>query len=133
MWAPSSPHDGIEVTLSDKKILVWCAISEKFIFGPYFFTAKRVQEWFESKMADKFLNKKILLPRSPDLNSADSYLWVVYLKAVVYNPTPKTLEDLMANIKREINKFPKSVLKIIYVNFEKWCHLVVTAEGEHIE
>ena len=25
----------------------------------YFYTEKRVQEWFQSKMADKFLNKKM--------------------------------------------------------------------------
>ena len=119
MWAPSSPYDGIEVPLNDKKILVWCAISAKFIFGPYFFsdnvnqynylemvqnffwskllrtanykkyyfqqdgatshTAKLVQEWFQDKMADKFLNKKMWPPRSPDLNPADFYLWA-YLK-----------------------------------------------------
>ena len=50
-------------------------------------------------------------PRSPDLNPADFYLWG-YLKTVVYNPQPKKLDDLMANIKREINKIPKSVLKM---------------------
>ena len=31
------PYDGIEVPLNDKKILLWCAISAKLIFGPYFF------------------------------------------------------------------------------------------------
>ena len=67
-------------------------------------------------------------PRSPDLNPADFYLWD-YLKTVLYNPLPKTLEDLMANIKREINKIPVSVLKNVFENFEKRCNLVVSAEG----
>ena len=56
-----------------------------------------------------------------------------YLKTVVYNPMPKTLKDLMAKIKIEINKIPESVLKNVSENFEKWCHLVVTVEGEHFE
>ena len=55
---------------------------------------------------------------SPDLNPADFYLWG-YFKTVVYNPMPKTLEDLIANIKREINKIPESVLKNVFENFEK--------------
>ena len=74
---------------------------------------KRVQEWFQGKMGEKFLNKKIWPPRSPDLNPADFNLWG-YLKTVVYNPMPKTLVDLMENIKREINKIPESFLKMIF-------------------
>ena len=46
---------------------------------------------------------------------------------------PKTLEDLIANTKREINKIPESVLKNVFENFEKRCNLVVSAEGGHIE
>ena len=38
IWGRSSPYNGIEVPLNDKEILVWCAIYEKFIFGPYFFS-----------------------------------------------------------------------------------------------
>ena len=72
-------------------------------------TAKLVQEWFQGKMADKFLNKKMWHPRSPDLNPADFYLWG-YLKTVVYSLLPKTLEDLMTNIKREIHKSPFNCL-----------------------
>ena len=45
-------------------------------------------------------------PRSPDLNPCDYYLWG-FLKARVYNPLPKTLDDLKANIEREIKKKKK--------------------------
>ena len=58
-----------------------------------------------------------------DLNPTDFYLWG-YLKTVVYNPMPKTLEDLMANIKREIESVKKGFWK-----FGKRCHLEVTTEG----
>ena len=46
---------------------------------------------------------------------------------------PKSLDDLMASTKREINKIPESVIKNIYENFEKNGHLVVIAQGGHIE
>ena len=46
---------------------------------------------------------------------------------------PKTSQDLMAKIKREIDKIPESVLKNVLENFEKRCHLVVTAEGGYVE
>ena len=43
-------------------------------------------------------------PRSPDLNPAcDYYLWG-HLKSVVYNPIPSTIDELKANIEREIKK-----------------------------
>ena len=40
-------------------------------------------------------------PRSPDLNPCDFYLWS-HLKSMAYNPLPKTLDDLKANIEGEI-------------------------------
>ena len=83
------------------------------------------------KKADKFLNKKMWYPRLPDLNPVDFYLWG-YLKTVVYNPMPNTLEDFMPNIKRAINEILESDLKC-FRNFEKWWHLVVTTEGGQIK
>ena len=71
-------------------------------------------------------------PRSPDLNPCDFYLWG-YLKSVVYNPLPKTLDDLKANIVREIKKISKDVLTSVFLNFEKSCNLTINAYGAHIE
>ena len=71
-------------------------------------------------------------PRSPDLNPCDFYLWG-HLKALVYNPIPKTLDDLKANIAREIQQIPKNILKSTIENFEKRCKLVISAEGGHFE
>jgi len=36
-WLESRPTDTIEMPLHDQKVLVWCAISAKKIYGPYFF------------------------------------------------------------------------------------------------
>ena len=48
--------EGIEVPLHDKKLLVWCGISEKKIYGPYYFEGSVNQhnylkclKWFYAK------------------------------------------------------------------------------------
>ena len=71
-------------------------------------------------------------PRSPDLNPCDFYLWG-HLKSMVYNPLPKTLDDLKANIEREIKKISKNILELTFLNFKKRCELIISAEGGHIE
>lgn len=158
--------------MHDEKVLVWCGISAKKIYGPFFFekhvnqhnylemlkkffwpkhsntvdykkyyfqqdgatphTAALVQEWLKGKFSEKFIDKKKWPPRSPDLNPCDFYLWG-YLKSVVYNPIPKTLDDLKINIEREIKKISKQVLKSCFLNLEKRCNLILSAEGGHIE
>ncbi len=74
-------------------------------------TANSVQDWLKSKFSGKFLDKKMWPPRSPDLNPCDFYLWG-HLKSTVYNPMPKTLDDLKVNIEREISKNFKKNFKI---------------------
>ena len=71
-------------------------------------------------------------PRSPDLNPCDFFLRG-YLKGKVYNPLPKTIDDLKANIEREIKKINADVLKSTFLNFRKRLKLVIEADGGHIE
>ena len=111
------------------------AASEKYYFqqdGATPHTADAVQSWLKGKFSDKFLDKKMWPPRSPDLNPCDYYLWG-HLKSVVYNPIPSTIDELKANIEREIKKISKNILNSVFCNLEKRCHLVISAEGGHIE
>ena len=95
-------------------------------------TVGLVQDWLTSKFHQKFITKFRWPPRSPDLNPCDYYLWG-YLKSKVYNPLPKTLDDLKTNIEREIKNIPKDVLKSTFLNFRKRCELVISAQVGHIE
>ena len=52
---------------------------------------------------------------------------------MVYNPLPKTLNDLKVNIEREIKKISKETLKSVFFKFWKRCELIISAEGGHIE
>ena len=65
-------------------------------------------------------------------NYCDFYLWG-FLKSVVYNPLPKTLDDLKINLEREIKKIPKNILNSTFLNLEKICHLIISVGGGHIE
>ena len=95
-------------------------------------TSKIVQAWGTLRFGQKFLHKKMWPPRSPDLNPCDFYLWG-YLKSVVYNPLPKTIEELKINLEREIKNISRETLKNVFFNLSKRCNLVISAEGGHFE
>jgi hypothetical protein len=95
-------------------------------------TANRVQTWLTTKFGEKFVNKKMWPPRSPDLNPCDYYLWG-HLKATAYNPLPKTIDELKANIERDCKKLNSQILTPIFSNLKKRCELILSADGGHIE
>ena len=95
-------------------------------------TATTVQTYLTDRFGTRFIDKTKWPPRSPDLNPCDFFLWG-YLKQRVYNPLPKTLEDLRSNIVRELENIPETMLKATFSNFRKRCELLVSAGGGHIE
>jgi len=94
--------------------------------------ANNVQMWLTSKFSNRFIDKGKWPPRSPDLNPCDFFLWG-YLKQKVYNPLPKTIDQLKTNLEREIKKITRETLNSVFLEFEKRCHLIISAEGGHIE
>ena len=172
LWLTERPGDWIEKPLHDAKVLVWCAITSRKVYGPYFFeesvnqhnylhmlktffwpkhyrlkdakkyyfqqdgatphTANLVQDYLKDKFGDQFIGKKQWPPRSPDLNPCDYFLWG-YLKSKVYKPLPYTLDQLKANITREIRNINNSVLNSTFFNFSKRCDLIIEKNGGHIE
>ena len=95
-------------------------------------TAKAVQTWLGEKFGKKFIKKDMWPPRSPDLNPCDFFLWG-YLKARVYNPLPKTIDDLKINLEREIKSINKDILKSTFLNFKKRCDFLILKNGIHFE
>ena len=93
-------------------------------------TANMVQEWLTSKFSEYFVNKKQWPPRSPDLNLCDFYLWG-YLKSRVFMPLPKSIQELKANIEKEIKNISQEELKKFFKNFRERCLLVISAGGGH--
>ena len=93
---------------------------------------KKVQKYLKNKFGDRFIDKKTWPPQiSRLLNPCDFFLWG-YLKSIVYNPLPNNLDQMKANIAREISNIDKDVLKNTFLNFSKRCNLVIEANGHHI-
>jgi hypothetical protein len=65
MWSKSQPDVGVEQSLQDQKILVWCAISAKKFFEPYFFDTSVTQHNYLAMLKDFFW------PRPKVLKCAD--------------------------------------------------------------
>ena len=95
-------------------------------------TAMTMQTWLHDKFEKKFIDKNMWPPRSPDLNPCDFFLWG-HLKKSVYKPLPKTIDQLKANLVREIKNISKDMLNSVFLNFQKRCELIISAEGGHIE
>ena len=73
-------------------------------------TSRVVQSWGSMKFGKKYLTKEMWPPRSPDLNPCDFSLWG-YLKSAVYNPLPKKIRELKANLEREIEKISEETFE----------------------
>ena len=95
-------------------------------------TARVVQDWLSEKFEDRFIDKSMWPPRSPDINPCDFYLWG-YLKSVVYNPIPNNLDELKENITREIKKISVETLRNVFFNLEKRCQALSLSKGKHID
>ena len=66
----------------------------------------------------EFLENNKWPPKSPDLNPCDFFLWG-YLKSKVYNPQPKTLEDLKQNIRNKIETLKRPLIESTFNNMKK--------------
>ena len=61
-------------------------------------------------------------------------MWLFFMGlSLVYTPLPKSLDELKANIEKEIKKINSQVLKAVFNNFEKLCNLIISKNGYHIE
>ena len=69
---------------------------------------------------------------SPDLNGCDFWLWG-YLKANVYHPQPRTLQELKERIRTAIRSIPMEMLEAVMCNFEARSNMCLGNNGEHFE
>jgi len=71
-------------------------------------------------------------PRSPDLNPCDFCLWGL-LKSKVYTPWPRNLDELEANIRREVNQLDPAMMTRALGDMKKRAQLCLAANGGHFE
>lgn len=70
--------------------------------------------------------------RSPDLTAPDFFLWG-YLKSQVFkHDAPRTIDDLQARIRLEINNIPLEMLRNVMNSFERRLRECAQNQGRHL-
>ncbi len=72
-----------------------------------------VRQWLDSHFPKRWIGRQSDMPwppRSPDLTTADFFLWG-YLKDKVYRRQPTNIATLKQYIKDELNKIPQGMIK----------------------
>jgi hypothetical protein len=80
----------------------------------------------------RIISQNLWPPRSPDLTSADYFLWG-YLKERVYKNKPLTIQDLRANITTETNIINTGMLTHVSENTVKRAQICLKEEGGHFQ
>lgn len=93
-------------------------------------TLAMLRQYFPGRLISKFgdLNWP---PRSPDLTAPDFFLWG-YLKERVYLNDPKTLEDLKANIIREVDLITAEMLQSVMQSALERARVCESNAGNHL-
>ena len=98
-------------------------------------TLSAVLDWIKETYEDRVVSLKTQYtwtPHSTDLSLLDFYLWG-FLKDRAYKPSPTTLKELNANIRREIRGINNETCKAVIDNFKTRCDVVIAQKGRHIE
>jgi len=81
-------------------------------------TANTSMREIESFFTDRIISKNLWPPRSPDLMTADFFLWGL-LKGKVYKNTSRTIEQLKDTIRQENQAVNADTLGKVFQNLEK--------------
>lgn len=69
--------------------------------------------------------------RSPDLTPCDYFLWG-YLKSLVYNERPRTLDELKNNIRHAVVNIPVDMLERVQNNFQNRLRQCIENNGRYL-
>ena len=93
--------------------------------------------YLDNQFGDRVISRRCLQgrewpPRSPDLSPLDFCLWG-YLKSKVYSPCPATLNQLQANITREVAQLDPAMVRRAMLDMRARAAKCITAGGGHFE
>lgn len=98
-------------------------------------TSREVLTWLEKTFGTQYISYRtdnVWPPHSPDLSPLDFFLWG-YLKDRVYNPAPKTTEELKAAIQHHMREIPLDMCQSVIANFKKRIDVILRQGGRHLE
>jgi [histone H3]-lysine36 N-dimethyltransferase SETMAR len=97
-------------------------------------TSKRSMEVLREMFPQRLISMRgdVCWPaRSPDLAPCDFFLWG-YLKAEVYKHRPKSLDELKAAIRQEIEAIPAEMTFRAMKSFRQRLHQCIASDGRHL-
>lgn len=100
---------------------------------PHF--SRHVRNYLDRKFPNKWIGRGgpyEFPPRSPDLTSMDFFLWG-YIKNLVYNTPPTTVDDMKGRIKDAFATITSDMLRNVSRSFEERVRLCIEENGHHIE
>ena len=93
--------------------------------------------YLDDQFGDRVISRRCLRgrewpPRSPDLSPLDFCLWG-FLKSKVYSPRPATLNELQANITREVAQIDPAMVRRAILDMRARAQKCINANGGHFE
>ena len=93
--------------------------------------------YLDNQFGDRVISRRCLRgrewpPRSPDLSPLDFCLWG-YLKSKVYSPRPANLNELQANITREVAQIDPAMVRRAMLDMKARAVKCIAANGGHFE
>ena len=97
----------------------------------------RNMQYLDSQFEDRVISRKSVRgrdwpARSPDLNPLDYFLWG-FLKSKVYSPWPRNLDELEANIRREVGNLQPAMIRRVIMDIKVRARKYLLANGGHFE
>ncbi|GFV53123.1 DUF4817 domain-containing protein [Trichonephila clavipes] len=153
IWSEANPQVYVETPLHPEKLTVWCALWAGGIIGPYFFkndeghkelwfqqdgatchTARATIDLLKDTFGDRLISRFGPVnwpPRSCHLTPLDYFLWG-YVKSLVYEDKPQTLDHLKDNIRRVIADIRPQMLEKVIENWTSRLDYIRASRGSHM-
>ncbi|GFW71193.1 DUF4817 domain-containing protein [Trichonephila clavipes] len=150
IWSEANPQVYVETPLHPEKLTVWCALWAGGIIGPYFFkndeghnelwlqqdgatchTARATIDLLKDTLGDRLISRFGPVnwpPRSCELTPLDYFLWG-YVKSLVYEDKPQTLDHLEDNIRRVIADIRPQMLEKVIENWTSRLDYIRASRG----
>ena len=93
--------------------------------------------YLDNQFGDRVISRRCLRgrewpPRSPDLSPLDFCLWG-YIKSKVISPRPATLNELQANMVREVAQIDPAMMRRAMLDMRERAVKCIAARGGHFE
>ncbi|GFT75534.1 putative transposase [Trichonephila clavipes] len=133
IWSEANPKVYVETPLHPEKLTVWCELWFQQD-GTTCHTARATIDLLKDTFGDRLISRFGPVnwpPRSCDLTLLDYFLWG-YVKSLVYEDKPQTLDHLEDHIRRVIAVIRPQMLEKVIENWTSRLDYIRASLGSHM-